>query len=95
MIIYGLKIIEKFKNNHSDIKSNLQSWIKVVKGNDWLTPNDIKGIFPSASFLKDNVVVFNIKGNKYRIVTKINFITYSIIIKKIGTHAEYSKWKLG
>ena len=94
MIIHGLKILEKFKDNHTDIKSNLQSWVKVVEGNDWLTPNDIKERFPSASFLKDNVVVFNIKGNNYRLVAKINYMAYSVIIKKFGTHAEYSKWIL-
>ena len=61
---------------------------------DWLSPNDIKSLYGSASILKDNVVVVNIKGNKYRLVTKIDCILKIVFLSKIGTHAEYSKWKL-
>ncbi|GAX62047.1 hypothetical protein SCALIN_C28_0249 [Candidatus Scalindua japonica] len=61
---------------------------------DWKCSQDIKQRYASASFLADNIVVFNIKGNDYRIVAKINYPSKSVLIKRIGTHSEYSKWRL-
>jgi mRNA interferase HigB len=57
----------------------------------WETPNDVKKTFASASILKDNRVVFNIKGNSYRLVAKFNYLKQWIFIRFIGTHKEYDK----
>ena len=94
MNIIGQKVLKDFSDKHSDVRSQIESWIAKVKFMDWLSPNDVKLWFGSASFLKDDVVVFNIKGNSYRLVTKIDYQKKIILILKIGTHAEYSKWKL-
>ena len=69
---------------YSKLKAGLQLMF-------WRNPKEIKKVYPSASFLVDNRVVFNIKGNKYRLIVKINY-DYSIIwIRFVGTHAEYDK----
>jgi mRNA interferase HigB len=94
MKIIGLEKIEEFAKLHADAKSQLQSWIAEVNESNWNIPNDINEKYNSASFLSNNVVVFNIKGNHYRLVTKINYKNAIVLIKNIGTHAEYSKWNL-
>ena len=57
----------------------------------WQTPSDIKRLYPSASFLSENRVVFNIKGNSYRLIIKINYKYQVVWVRFIGTHAEYDK----
>jgi mRNA interferase HigB len=57
----------------------------------WKTPNDVKQTYPNASILKDNRIVFNIKGNSYRLVAKFNFGKQWVFIRFIGTHSEYNK----
>jgi mRNA interferase HigB len=57
----------------------------------WKHPNDIKSEYPSASILADNRVVFNIKGNSYRLIVKINYSHQMVWIRFVGTHTEYDK----
>lgn len=58
---------------------------------DWKTPNDVKRTYSNASILKESRMVFNIKGNDYRLVVKFNFEKQWIFIRFIGTHSEYDK----
>ena len=58
---------------------------------DWRTPTDVKQTYANASILKDSRIVFNIKGNSYRLVAKFNFGKQWIFIRFIGTHKEYDK----
>jgi len=58
---------------------------------DWKNPNDVKKTYASASILKQGRVVFNIKGNAYRLITRINFEKQWMFIRFIGTHEEYDK----
>ena len=64
-----------------------------VEEAEWRGPADIKARYPSASFLSDNRVVFNIKGNKFRIETKVSYDILVVLTTRIGTHSEYSRWK--
>lgn len=91
--VIGTKLLDEFAELHSNIRSQLSMWIHEVEEFEWNSPNDIKARYAQASFLAENRVVFNIKGNNYRIDTKINFNSKVVLIKRIGTHAEYSKWK--
>ena len=59
--------------------------------NMWKNPNEVKKEYPSASILNDNRIVFNIKGNNYRLIVRINYNYQMIWIRFIGTHAEYDK----
>ena len=94
MNIVRKKILDEYAQEHADIRASLQSWIKEVENVSWSNFNQISLMYNSASFLKDNIVVFNIKGNKYRLITKISIKNEVVLIRKIGTHAEYTKWKL-
>jgi len=73
----------------------LKSWFREASDADWKGPKEIKREFPSASFLADNRVVFNIKGNKYRLIVKMNYEYQMTWIRFVGTHAEYDKIDAG
>ncbi len=67
------------------------AWYRQVKNADWATPSDVKAAVRTASVLKDGRVVFNIAGNKYRIVVWINFPYRVVYIRFIGTHRQYDQ----
>lgn len=89
--VIAKKILRDFWEKHSDSEQQLKSWFQEAMNANWKNPNQIKKEYPSASFLEDNRVVFNIKGNKYRLIVKINYDYKMIWIRFIGTHAEYDK----
>lgn len=75
----------------ADAKQPLDAWFREVKKAQWTTPADIKEKYKSASIVGDNRVVFNIAGNKYRLVVRINYKAKIVYIRFIGTHREYDK----
>jgi len=91
MNVISRKKIDQFTKKHSDSKQQLLSWYRETCHAEWNSPQDIKNRYRSADFLKDNIVIFNIKGNSYRLVVKVAYKTKTVFIKWIGTHAEYSK----
>ena len=93
MKVMGLPILYKFCENHADCEQQISAWIAEVKETVWTTPNDIKARYVNASFLADNRVVFNIKGNSYRLDTKIYYQRQIVMVKRVGTHAEYDGWR--
>lgn len=92
MIVIGVGKLKEFGHLHGDVRSQLDTWRCEAEEAAWRTPSDIKARYSSASFLADNRVIFNIKGNRYRLDTHIAYHLQTVIIKRIGTHAEYSKW---
>ncbi len=98
MNIISLKLIQDFCRKHAEAKESLLSWYQEASSSDWNTPQDIRNRYSSASFTRlkrEKFVIFNIKGNKYRLVTKIAYNTKTVFIKWIGTHAEYNKMNFG
>lgn len=91
MRVITKKILREFWINHNDCEQQLKSWYKEASNAEWKNSNEIKLEYPTASIIGDNRVVFNIKGNTYRLVIKINFDYQIIWIRFIGTHAEYDK----
>ena len=89
--IISKKILREFWAKHSDSEQQLKSWYQETNGVEWKNPKQIKKEYPNASFLADNRVVFNIKGNKYRLIVKINYDYKIVWVRFIGTHAEYDK----
>jgi len=83
--------LRDFWEKHADSKEQLLSWFQEANSAQWTNPSDVKREYPSASFLKDNRIVFNIKGNTYRLIVRVNFEYQMIWIRFIGTHAEYDK----
>ena len=91
MRIIAKKILRDFWEAHPDSEQQLKSWYQETANCEWTSPNQIKREYPSASFLVDNRVVFNIKGNHYRLIVKISYNYQMVWIRFIGTHAEYDK----
>ena len=91
MRIIAKKTLKDFWEIHPDSEQQLKSWYQETSKADWSGPNQIKLSYPSASFLAENRVVFNIKGNRYRLIVKINYDYQMIWIRFVGTHAEYDK----
>ena len=91
MRVIAKKILREFWVKHNDCEQQLKSWYQEALGAEWKNSNEIKLEYPTASIIGDNRVVFNIKGNTYRLIIKINFDYQMIWIRFIGTHAEYDK----
>jgi len=84
-------VLREFWGKYTDCEQQLKSWYQEAESSDWKTPKDIKIEYPSASFLPGNRVVFNIKGNHYRLIVKVNYDYQMVWVRFIGTHAEYDK----
>ena len=89
--IFAKSTLREYWKEHPETEQYLKTWYDTAMSSDWKTPLDIKMTYANASILKDSRVVFNIKGNSYRLVTKFNFEKQWIFIRFIGTHEEYDK----
>ena len=89
MRVISRKTLREFWEKHNDCEQQLKSWYKEIQKANWKNHNELKLEYPSASILKNGRVVFNIKGNKYRLIVKINFDYQIIWIRFVGTHTEY------
>ena len=94
MKIFGKKLLEDFAAVHTDSVSALDKWVAAVQAAQWRTPHDIKASFRSADFLANNRVIFNIKGNHYRLVVRVRFQAGKVYVEWVGTHAQYDRLKL-
>lgn len=91
MRVIAKRTLRDFWNIHADCEAQLKSWYSETEKSVWNNINELKADYPSASILKDNRIVYNIKGNKYRLIVKFNFEYQICWIRFIGTHAEYDK----
>lgn len=89
--IVAKRTIREFWEKYPASKSYLETWYKTVKEAHWNNPSEIKQFYTTVSVLKNSRVVFNIKGNDFRLVAKINFERQWLYIRFIGTHEEYDK----
>ena len=91
MRVIARKALKRFWEQHPDAESPLRLWYSQASKADWKTPADIRADYRSASILLNNRVVFNIKGNHYRLVVFVLFRRSTIYIRFIGTHQEYDQ----
>ena len=90
--IFNRATLVAFWTKHRDAEGPLRLWFSIVERAKWSGPPELRAAFGSADFLADNRVVFDIKGNRYRIVAQINYAPLCLVyIRFIGTHAEYAK----
>jgi len=89
--VIAKKILRDFWTKHPDCEQQLKAWYQEADKALWNGPRDIKKDYPSASFLADNRVVFNIKGNHYRLVIRLNYAYKMLWVRFIGTHAQYDR----
>jgi mRNA interferase HigB len=87
--------LESFWREHADARASLESWYAVVRNADWKTPVEMKQVYPSAD-LVGRRTVFDIAGNKYRLIARVNFQSRCVFVLYILTHKEYDQgaWKL-
>ncbi|MDP9172878.1 MAG: type II toxin-antitoxin system HigB family toxin [Planctomycetota bacterium] len=93
MRIISRKRLREFweHRRYADAEQPLKAWFREVSRSDWSGPSAIKAMFRSASIVGGNRVVFNIAGNKYRLVVKINYAYRVIYIRFVGTHQRYDE----
>ncbi|MDR3653362.1 MAG: type II toxin-antitoxin system HigB family toxin [Paludibacter sp.] len=91
MRIRNREILDKFVKKHADSAKALQKFIEIVEEAEWHNLNDIKLNFNSVDYVTNERYVFDIRGNKYRVIAVIIFIGGVFSIRFVGTHTEYSK----
>lgn len=91
MHIIKHKTLIDFWEKHPASKGALEAWFAEVKKFEWGGPADVRERYGSADIIQGNRVVFNICGNKFRLIVKIEYRSKTVYIRFIGTHAEYSK----
>ena len=92
MRVIGTDKINKFMQKHADSKDWLKAWLAETRSGEWQSPNDIKTRYNSASFLSNNRVIFNVKGHNHRMEVQVSYKNKIVVIKRLGTHAEYDRW---
>lgn len=94
MKLTGKILLNEFKNDHPDSKSSIGSWEAEIEEANWCTPHDLKSRYPKSSIIGNQKVVFDLCGNRYRLLAIISYKNQMVMVEKIGTHKEYDKWKL-
>ena len=89
--IFAKSTLRVFWEKHPDVEQYLKTWYDTAMNEDWKTPAEVKQTYANASILKDSRIVFNIKGNSFRLVAKFNYEKQWVFIRFIGTHKEYDK----
>lgn len=93
MQITNKLILDNFVQKHAKAAKPLNKWVEEVMNVNWKSHNELKRCFPTADYVKNGRYVFNIGGNNYRIVAVVMFINGVMILRFVGTHAEYDKIK--
>jgi mRNA interferase HigB len=92
MRLVGALRLAEFAVRHPDAKSHLEAWRLEVQAASWSNPHDLKARYPSATLIGERAVVFNIRHNRYRLHVTMDYQSRSVIVRRIGTHAEYERW---
>ena len=91
MRVIAISALKTFWEQHPDSEQSLKSWYQAVTTERWDSPYDVKRRYATASVLAAGRVVFNIKGNSYRLIVWIDYVKQRIYIKFIGSHSEYDR----
>lgn len=91
MQLLNVVALDHFKRDHADARASLDVWRSEVEAAQWNTPQDIKNRYRSADFLAKDRVIFNIKGNSYRLIVVVKYSMGMVVVEWVGTHSEYDK----
>jgi mRNA interferase HigB len=91
MRIISKKTLKDYWAKEPAAKAALEAWHAEAKNAEWSSPADVKARYGTASILKDGRAVFNIRGNRYRLVVWINYDYFTIYVRFVGTHQEYDE----
>ena len=93
MRVHNKKLLFEFARHHADVVAQVQAWVAEVEAASWVSPADIKERYASVSILGGKQYIFDLKGNAYRLEVLVDYASQIVLVKRIGTHAEYEKWK--
>ncbi len=91
MVIISKSTLREFGLLHPDAIEALNAWYEIVKDADWSRPSEIRQAFNSVDYVGNDRFVFNIRGNRYRLVAMIFFDIRTVYVRFVGTHGEYDK----
>jgi mRNA interferase HigB len=92
MQIVALRTLKQFWARHRQAEGPIRAWFVLVKHAQWTSPTDVKRMFGSrVDFIADNRLIFDLAGNKYRVVVHVAYRYQRVLIKFVGTHAEYDQ----
>ncbi len=91
MRIIARRTLREYWEKHPSAEQALKSWFREASGADWNGPEDVKRRYRHASIVGGNRVIFNICGNKYRLIVQINYSFKIVYVRFVGTHAAYDK----
>jgi mRNA interferase HigB len=94
MRVIAKRTLREFWEQHADAEQSLKAWYQDAAQATWTSPQDIRQTYATASIVANNRVVFNIRGNQYRLVVAINYAFGIVYIRFVGTHAEYTMQRL-
>lgn len=89
MIVVGRGRLDAFCSRHPDARPWIEAWLHEAETTSWATPQEIKDRFASASFLRGNVVIFNVRGNAHRLEVHVAYRSRIVTVLWLGTHREY------
>src|SRR5262245_26182802 len=89
--VVGKRLLVEFCDAHADAVAGISAWLREVEAASWRTTHDIRARYPSASFVQRHVI-FNVRGNRYRLDVIVSYSTQVVSIIRVGTHAEYNRW---
>lgn len=91
MKVMGREKLAEFCAKHADCRKWIANWIADAERSRWKTSHDIKSRYQSASFLPENVIIFNVRGNEYRMEVQVAYNIGVVTVKWVGTHEQYMK----
>ena len=91
MRIYSRGTLKSFWVKHPESKDQLLTWYDIISKNEYKNSNEIKEVFGSADYVKNGKIIFNICGNKFRLIVKINYDKHLVFVLFVGTHKDYDK----
>lgn len=92
MTLVGKKRLADFCAKHADVRQAVAAWVAEVEEARWESPSAVKARYHTASVINRDRIVFNLKGNHYRLDVTVGFAEQIVIVRRIGTHSEYSSW---
>ncbi len=94
MVVISYRTIREYTDRHREVEDQLNNWYRIVEKSDWSNFNEMRQLFNAVDAVGNDLYVFNIKGNDYRLIVRIIFRVRTVYIKFIGTHNEYDKVSL-
>ncbi len=91
MRVLGKPVLADFSRAHPPARTWVSSWLAEAEDAKWQTSHEVRAMYQTVSFLPDNLLVFNVKGNQYRLICKVSYQHSVVRVLWAGTHAEYSK----